>query len=151
MREKKIRLRVSMPGKAVMDESVEMVILTAAEGKIGILPGHEPASITLRNGPLRIRNGEKDEIALTIMGGYATVRDSTVNVLTPVADTPERIGHAIEAIKKEREQNIKYEQAANLEINRAEIALKNILLRREEAMSAFPIGRTRNEADGENR
>ena len=190
MKEKKVRLIVSMPGKVVMDESVEMVILTAVEGNIGILPGHEPCSIALRSGVLRVRRegregrDSRSEVALMVMGGFATVQDSgdgggsgrgvdgdggiggegsdersgdgggegsgdggrssVVNVVTPVADTPERIEQAINAIMKEREQNIKYEQTANLEINRAEMALRNILLRRDDSMFSFPKGWTGN-------
>ena len=151
MKEKRLRLLVSMPGKVVLDEAVEMVILTAAEGNMGILPGHEPASVVLGSGALYIRRGERREAALTVMGGYAAIRDDVVNIVTPIADTPERIAQAIEAILKEREHNIDYEQTANLEINRAEIALKNILLRRDDVLRAFPTGRTENENDYENR
>ena len=191
-----IRLIVSMPGKIVMDESVGMVILTAASGNFGVLPGHEPASIALREGMLCVRrskgggggegsggggsvsggsssgggsgsdgggnNGSgggggydgggsggssdgKLESALMVMGGYATVRDDTVNVMTPVADTPERIDHAIESIIQEREHNKKYEQTANLEANRAEMALRNILLRRGDSMLAYPMSHIGND------
>ena len=135
---KKLRLLVSMPSKIIMDEIVEMVILTAANGNKGILPGHEPSSIALRNGPLRVRREGRSEVALMVLGGFATVRGDTVNVMTPVADTPENIEQAINSIVAERERNVKYERTANLEINRAEMALRNILLRRDESAFAFP-------------
>ena len=151
MRGKKLRLIVSMPGKVVMDEVVEMVILTTVEGNMGILPGHEPASVVLGNGALFIREDGKSEAVLTVMGGYATIRGAAVNVVTPIADTPERIKHAIDAILVEREHNVKYERTANLEANRAEIALKNILLRRDDTLYAFPKGRSENEGDVEDK
>lgn len=135
-----------MPGKVVLDEDVEMVVLSSIGGDIGILPGHEPASIALNNGTLRVRRGGETEAALTVAGGYATVRGGAVNVMTPIADTPERIGQAIREIMAEREQNKLYEQAANTEMNRAETALRQILVRREG--SSFAILKGRFEKDG---
>ena len=147
MREKKIRLVVSMPGKVVMDEEVDMVILSTTEGDKGVLPGHEPASVVLASGALRVVRGGESEVALTVLGGYATVRGGAVNVMTPIADTPGRIEQAVNAIIAEREQNIKYEQAANLEVSRAEMALRNILLRRDDATFAIPKSRIGNGGD----
>ncbi|MCL2058608.1 MAG: F0F1 ATP synthase subunit epsilon [Oscillospiraceae bacterium] len=145
MREKKVRLVVSMPGKVVMDDEVDMVILTTAAGDKGILPGHEPSSVVLRSGALRVVRGGASEVALTVLGGYATIQDGAVNVVTPIADTPENIEQAVNAIIAEREHNIKYEQTANLEISRAEMALRNILLRRDDSTFAIPKIHTRND------
>ena len=143
---KNVRLLVSMPGKVVMDERVEMVILSSVQGDIGILPGHEPASVILDNGPLRVRRAGETTVVLTVAGGFATVRDGVVNVMSPIADTPEHIEQAVRAIIAEREQNKLYEQAANLEVSRAESALRHILVRREN--STFAILKGRLEADG---
>ena len=133
MNNKFLRLTVAMPGKVVLDEDVDMVILSAADGDKGILPNHEPVSFALRDGPLSIRRGgaAECEAALAVAGGFATVRDGVLNVMTPIADTPERIGKAIESIVRERELNKAYEQTANMEANRAEAAIRHILVRRE--------------------
>lgn len=131
MSENHVRLRVSMPAKVVLDDTVDMVILRTVNGDMGVLPNHEPASVELVNGPLKVRKNGEYTVALTVAGGFASVRDGSVNIMTPIADTPERIRRAINEIIEERERNRQHEQAANLESNRAEAALRQILIRRE--------------------
>ena len=130
-----------MPGRVVLDEDVDMAIISTPDGDVGVLPNHEQASIVLRDGPLRIRKGAENVVALTVLGGFATVRRGALNVTTPFADTPERIDQAIAALAREREQNKIYEQTANMETNRAEAAIRHILVRREG--STFTILRDR--------
>jgi F-type H+-transporting ATPase subunit epsilon len=152
MNEKKLRLLVTMPAKVVVDELVDMVILTTKEGHMGILPGHEPATVALDNGALYAGRGggsgsggsggsgrSDGGAALTVLGGYATIRDDVVRVMTPIADTPEHINQALLAISREQEQNKQYERTANLEVSRAEMALRNILLRREGSVLPFLV------------
>ena len=137
---KGVRLRVLMPGKVVMDEEADYVILNAVDGDKGILPGHEPCTVALGYGPLRLRRGKERVEALTVAGGFALVRDGQVSIMTPIADTPERIGRAIAAITREREQNKLQEQAADLEMSRAETALRHTLVRREGSAYAILKG-----------
>jgi F-type H+-transporting ATPase subunit epsilon len=126
-----VRLRVLMPCKVVADEEADLVILRTIDGDKGIMPNHEPCTVALGHGALRLRRGKERIDALTVAGGYAVIRDGEVVVMTPVADTPERIGRVVAAIAEERKKNEQHEQAADLEMSRAETALRQTLVRRE--------------------
>ena len=87
MAENKIRLRTSI-------------------GDIGILHGHQPLTTTLDYGFLRIINGE-DEIKATIFGGFASVDERGITVLSDAAEWPEEIDEERAIAAKERAENRK--------------------------------------------
>ena len=132
-----VRLRVLMPGKVVADEEADIVILRTVDGDKGIMPNHEPCSVVLSHGLLRLRRGAARVDAFIVAGGFATVRDGQVTVMTPVADTPELFSRAVEAVSSEREQSKLQEQAVDKEITRAEALLRQTLVRRD--ISAYAI------------
>jgi F-type H+-transporting ATPase subunit epsilon len=135
--EKGVRLRILTPGGVFADELFDMVILRAKDGDMGILPGHEPCSVALGYGTLRVRKDGARADAYAVVGGFAQVRGDQVVVLTPVADTPERLAQAIANIARDRADNKLQEQVSDLEVSRAETALRRTLVHQEG--SAFAI------------
>ena len=67
-----------------------MVVLPAAEGDMGILPGHAPVITTIRPGTICIFNGNSVEKRLFVAGGFLEVTPDRCTVLadtaTPVED-----------------------------------------------------------------
>jgi len=84
------QLELVSPEKLLLSRQVEMVILPAAEGEMGVLPGHAPMIITLRGGTIRVREGNQDTERLFVAGGFAEVTPERVTVLAdeavPVAE-----------------------------------------------------------------
>lgn len=83
------QLELVSPEKLLLSRPVEMVIIPAAEGEMGVLPGHAPMIVALRGGAIRVtENGQQTE-ALFVAGGFAEVTASRVTVLadeaTPLA------------------------------------------------------------------
>jgi len=74
----------------LLAEPVEMVTLPAAEGELGVLPGHAPMIVLLRGGTVRTWEGGKVVQSLYVSGGFAEITGAKVTVLanaaTPVAD-----------------------------------------------------------------
>jgi len=77
----RLHLRVMAPGRFVLDEEVDEVLLPGLDGQIGILPGHRPLILGLGQGELFYRRGEKQN-HLSLAGGYATISYREVIVFT---------------------------------------------------------------------
>ncbi|MDJ0386555.1 ATP synthase F1 subunit epsilon [Roseomonas sp. E05] len=82
-------LELVSPEKLLLSRPVEMVIIPAAEGEMGVLPGQAPMIVALKGGVIRVQeNGQVTE-RLFVMGGFAEITPARVTVLadeaTPVA------------------------------------------------------------------
>ena len=75
---------VVTPERALLDETVDSVVLPLYDGELGVLPGRAPLIGRLGYGELRIRNGEQVR-RFYVDGGFAQVRRNVVTVLTPRA------------------------------------------------------------------
>lgn len=68
------------------DEAVDMVLVPALEGIMGVLPRHAPVLTTLGYGELVIRKGNAEE-RFAIYGGLVDVRPGKVTVLAELAES----------------------------------------------------------------
>lgn len=130
MAENKIRLRIVTPVRELYDEDAEMVIMRSSVGDIGILHGHQPLTTTLDYGILRIINGD-EEIRATIFGGFASVDERGLTVLSDAAEWPEEIDMDRAIAAKERAESRIQSNDAGIDIVRAELALRRALIRIE--------------------
>ncbi len=130
MAENKIRLRIVTPVRELYDEDAEMVIMRSSVGDIGILQGHQPLTTTLDYGILRIINGD-DEIRATIFGGFASVDERGLTVLSDAAEWPDEIDMERAVAAKERAQSRIQSNDDSIDIVRAELALRRALIRIE--------------------
>lgn len=84
------QLELVSPEKLLLSRQVEMVVIPAAEGEMGVLPGHAPMIVALRGGVIRVVEGGRDAERLFVAGGFAEVTPERVTVLadeaTPVAE-----------------------------------------------------------------
>jgi F-type H+-transporting ATPase subunit epsilon len=83
------QLELVSPEKLLLSRAVDMAVLPAAEGEMGVLPGHAPMIVTLRGGVIAVtENGQVTE-RLYVAGGFAEVTPERCTVLadeaTPVA------------------------------------------------------------------
>ena len=85
-----IRLEVVTPYELFFDEKVEMVILTATDGEIGVLPGHTAMFAALKSGELRIKTDGQWRIAVTT-NGYAEIAADMVIVVVNAAEWADEI------------------------------------------------------------
>ena len=82
-------LELVSPEKLLLSRPVEMAIIPAAEGDMGILPGHSPMIVALKGGVIEVRGGGASPERLFVAGGFAEITPTRVTVLadeaTPVA------------------------------------------------------------------
>ena len=127
---KKISLKIVTPTKTTLDTNVDMVVMRAMDGELAALYGHEPLATVLSEGVLRYYNDEKiGHIAL--FGGVAEISKEEVIVLADVAETPEEIDAARAKLAQERAERHLAEKRAELDEQRAKVALRKALVRQE--------------------
>ena len=130
MAENKIRLRIVTHVRELYNEEAEMVIIRSSTGDIGILHGHQPLTTTLGYGFLRIINGD-EEVKATVFGGFASVDDRGITILSDAAEWPDEIDFERANAAKERAERRIQSQDDNVDIARAELALRRALIRLE--------------------
>lgn len=79
------QLELVSPEKLLLSRAVEMVVIPAAEGEMGVLAGHAPMIVTLRGGTIRVMEGGRDTDRLFVAGGFAEVTPERVTILADEA------------------------------------------------------------------
>lgn len=84
------QLELVSPEKLLLSREVEMAIIPAAEGEMGVLAGHAPMIVALRGGTIRVRENGAETERLFVAGGFAEITPTRVTILadeaTPVAE-----------------------------------------------------------------
>jgi F-type H+-transporting ATPase subunit epsilon len=85
-----VALEIVSPDKLLLSRPVDMVVIPAGEGDIGVLPGHTPLFVLLRGGTIALYDGETITDRLFVGGGFAEITPERCTVLAndvaPVAE-----------------------------------------------------------------
>lgn len=121
---------VTQERKVFEDSEIDMVVIPAVEGEMGVLPGHAPVLTTMGFGELVIRKGNAEE-RYAIYGGVVDIRPDKVVILADLAESSFAIDAEIARAARERAQNMvrdgvpeEENREAILELRRAELQLK---------------------------
>ena len=115
--------QIISPERVAFSSSVEMVVVPAAKGALGILPGHAPLVSQLQPGVVEIY--QKDQVIerIFVSGGFAHIAETNCTVLSEevicLADIlPEEVEAYIERIQTQlAEQSLDQQDRATLEEN----------------------------------
>lgn len=87
-------LRVLTPAGIVSETDCDSAVLTIPDGAdgrggglVGIRRDHAPAILALGEGSIRASLGGKPVLNVSVKGGYASVRDNVITVVTDGAET----------------------------------------------------------------
>jgi F-type H+-transporting ATPase subunit epsilon len=93
-----VELEIVSPEKLLLSRAVELVVIPASEGEMGVLPGHAPMIVLLRGGTIRIYEGARVTDSLHVAGGFAEITPERCTVLAdeavPVAEVSRQAGEA---------------------------------------------------------
>ena len=132
----KLTLEIVTPERSLVHEQVDEVQLPGAEGYFGVLPGHAPLLATLQVGELWYRTGAERHF-LAIAFGFVEVLPERVTVLAQIAERSQEIDVArAEAARKRAEERLARTQQADVDFERARIALVKSLIRIQVATRA---------------
>jgi F-type H+-transporting ATPase subunit epsilon len=123
-----LTLEIVTPDRSLVTEKVDEVEIPGAEGYFGVLPGHTPLLATLMVGELWFRKGG-EKFYVSIAFGFAEVLPDRVTILAEIAELPDDIDVArAEAAKRRAEERIA-KPAADVDFERARIALMKAMVR----------------------
>lgn len=102
----RISLTVVTRERRILDEDVDEVVLPAAKGYLGVLPGHTPLLSSLRVGELMYRQGAEQH-HMVLRWGFAEILPNRVIVLAEGALMSDEIDvEAAERFRKEAEREL---------------------------------------------
>lgn len=126
---KKLILNVVTPERQLIsDLEVDMVILPAKLGEMGILPGHVKTIVQLGLGSLRYKKDGKEE-EFAALGGFAEVLNDVVNIFAESASLADEIDEETEKQKIKAAKESLSKKDADIDFELAEIEIKQALAR----------------------
>lgn len=115
-------LEVLQPERVFFKDKVEMIVVRAIDGEIGIMAGHEPIIIPIGIGKLRIKKDNKWQEA-AIAGGILEVNQNKVVILSDAIEWPEEIDRQRALAAKERAEKRLQQKLPPDEFERYQAAL----------------------------
>ena len=137
-----VALEIVSPEKLLLSRSVDMVVIPASEGDMGVLEGHTPMIVTLRGGTIDLYEGDKVTDRFYVGGGFAEVTPERCTVLAneskPVAELDKTEGE-----RRLTEAEALYAKIDPTDVVEEELALDRIQAARAlvEAVDALLTGR----------
>jgi len=135
-----IDLQIVTPDKMLVHEPVDEVEIPGTEGYFGVLPGHTPLLASLAVGELWYRKGQ-EKTFLSIAFGFAEVLPDRVTILAQLAETAEEIDVARAEEAKKRAEARLSQPKAEMDYERARVALMKSLARLQVASRTQFAGR----------
>jgi len=120
-----VNLEIVSPEKLLLSRDVDMVVIPAAEGDMGVLEGHAPMMVTLRGGVVSLYEGDRVTDTLFVAGGFAEVTPERCTVLAGEAMPVNEIERA-EAEKRLRDAEEAMSQVDGANPVDEELALERV-------------------------
>jgi F-type H+-transporting ATPase subunit epsilon len=114
-------LEIVSPEKLLLSRAVDMVVIPASEGDMGVMEGHTPMIVMLRGGTIDLYDNDRITERLFVDGGFAEVTPERCTVLAnkaiPLgevnkADADRRLAEAEAAYEAADKRDVATEDAA---------------------------------------
>lgn len=126
-----VNLDIVSPEKLLMSRAVDMVVIPASEGDMGVLEGHAPMIVMLRGGAISLYEDDRVTDTLFVAGGFAEVTAERCTVLAnevmPIA----------EASKEEGERRLAAAEAEYASLDQADVVAQERALERQQSARAL--------------
>ena len=91
-------LEIVSPDRLLLSQPVDMAVIPAAEGEMGVMPGHAPMIVLLQGGTITLHEGGRPTSQLYVSGGFAEITPERCTVLAdeaiPVSEVSRRVADA---------------------------------------------------------
>jgi F-type H+-transporting ATPase subunit epsilon len=105
--------------REVFSGIVEMVVASADQGEVGIIPGHAPMLTFLKPGEVRVVLPEGDEVHYYVSGGLLEVQPYTVTILADEVERADDIDEAAAMAAKARAEALIANKDAQIDYTKA--------------------------------
>ena len=130
-----LTLEIVTPERPLIREQVDEVIVPAAQGYLGVLPGHTPLLVRLDIGQLSYRKGH-ETFYLLVAFGFAEILADRVTILAQTAEKAEEIDLKRAETARDRAQELLARPTMEMDFERARIAMMKALVRLQVASKA---------------
>ncbi len=126
-----VALEIVSPEKLLLSRPVDMVVIPASEGDMGVLEGHAPMIVMLRGGLISLYEGDRVTDTLFVAGGFAEVTPERCTVLanevSPLNELDKAVG----------EQRLAEAEKTLAELDPADIVAEELALERAQSARAL--------------
>jgi F-type H+-transporting ATPase subunit epsilon len=125
-----VSLEIVSPERLLMSRPVDMVVIPASEGDMGVLEGHTPMIVMLRGGVIDLYEGDRITDRLFVDGGFAEVTPERCTVLA------DRVMPLAEVNRADAEQRLAEAEAAYEAADKSDVAIEDAALDRLQSARA---------------
>jgi F-type H+-transporting ATPase subunit epsilon len=126
-----VNLEIVSPERLLLSRPVDMVVIPASEGDIGVLEGHQPMIVMLRGGVIALYEDDRITDQMYVAGGFAEITPARCTVLAdevmPVADLD----------RAEGERRLAEADAALAAVDPSDLVAEELALERAQAARAL--------------
>ena len=130
MADNTFKVSIITPERTFYEGEAEMVEFNTVEGQIGVYPKHIPLTTVIAPGICTIHEAEGQKRA-AVHAGLAEVLPDKVTLLAEIAEWPEEIDLERARSAEDRARERLANKAGDVDLLRAEIALKKALVRQD--------------------
>ncbi len=128
MAENMVDVEIITPDRVFYTGEAKMIEFNTTEGEIGVYPKHIALTTVIAPGIVTITT-EDDSVKAAVHAGFAEILPDKVTLLAEIAEWPDEIDVERAHAAEERARERLAKKDANLDVMRAEIALKKALVR----------------------
>ena len=126
--DKKLRLQIITPERQVLGREVDFVAMPAHEGEMGVLYRHISFVVQLKEGILRYKSGQEEEV-FAISGGFVEINNNEVSVFAEAAEFAEEIDTERARQALQLAKNTIVSGGKDMNINSAQAAIRRAAAR----------------------
>lgn len=122
-------VEVVTPERVLYQDEVQFLVAPGAEGELGVMRNHAPLVAALSIGVLRYRDNTGQPKKMAVSGGFMEVIDNVARILAETAEHGEDVDVMRAKAARERAEKRLQARDDNLNLARAEMALKRAIAR----------------------
>ena len=130
MADNTFKVSIITPERTFYEGEAEMIEFNTVEGQIGVYPKHIPLTTVIAPGICTIHEAEGQKRA-AVHAGLAEVLPDKVTLLAEIAEWPDEIDLERARSAEDRARERIANKAGDIDLLRAEIALKKALVRQD--------------------
>lgn len=125
---KMFQVKIITPDRIFYTGEVEMIEFMTSSGQVGVYKNHIPLTTVLAPGAVMLHEAEGEKVA-AVHAGFAEILPDQVTLLAEIAEWPEEIDESRAQAAKERAEERLQAKTADVDLIRAEYALRKALTR----------------------
>ena len=122
------KVEIITPDRVFFTGEADFLEFTAETGALGVYKNHIPMTTVLAPGLVTIHNGDEEKVA-AVHAGFAEILGDKVTLLAELAEWPDEIDEQRAIAAKERAEQRLASHTEDIDVKRAEFALKKALIR----------------------